>query len=303
MPKIAAPDTKRVNANEALEVRYWCDKWGVTENELRAAVRAVGVMVKAVASPHSATPDSCPPTGAHQTVVGKGRRVAVVEDDPCHAELFGHWLASAGFTCSPFAHGQSALRALTQERFDAVVLDWMLPDLSGLDVLKQMRGALQSSVPVLLVSARDSEGDIVTALSRGADDYMVKPLRRMELLARLDALCRRSGKATPAWPAVIDLGPLHLDCQTRTARRDESSVHLTGKNFDLAVLFSLNIGRLLSRGEIRDAVWGPGAVASSRTIDTHISRVRDQLGLTPSNGWRLAAVYGHGYRLQRLAHP
>jgi two-component system response regulator RegX3 len=170
--------------------------------------------------------------------------------------------------------------------------------MSGLDVLKEVRGALQSPVPVLFVSARTNEADIVMALNQGADDYMVKPLRRPELLARLEAIGRFHEKSKPTQPEELSLGALRIDCQTHLAWRDGRSVHLTAKDFDLSVLFLRNVGQLLYREELLEA-WCPGAAVSSRTLDTHISRIRHKLGLTPSNGWRLAAVYGHGYRLEK----
>jgi len=225
--------------------------------------------------------------------------VALLEDDPAHAELLGHWLETAGYLCSRHERGGTLARALVQERFDVLVLDWTLPDMSGVDLLKHVRDTLRSSVPILFVSARGREADIVTALRQGADDYMVKPVRPLELLARLEAISRRQAGAHP--PQVIERRTLRLDCQTRLARREGEPVHLTGKDFDLSALFLLNVGRLLCRGELRDAVWGPGVAVASRTLDTHVSRIRDKLGLTPSNGWRLSAVYGRGYRLQEVA--
>jgi len=246
---------------------------------------------------NSATRSSC------NQIRTTGMRVALLEDDASHAELFSHWLASAGFLCSQYARGQSLLRVLRQESFDFLVLDWILPDISGVDVLRHVRGALQSPIPVLLISARAREADIVTALRQGADDYIVKPVRRLEFVARLEALGRRRGMSKPAQPEVIEVGALRIDCQSRTAWREHRSIHLTAKQVDLAVLFLLNIGRLLSRGEVQEAVWGPDGVPSSRTLDTYISCLRDKLGLTPSNGWRLAAVYGHGYRLEEVTMP
>jgi DNA-binding response OmpR family regulator len=227
-------------------------------------------------------------------------RVALLEDDPSQAELISHWLTSAGLFCSRYERGHGLICTLRKESFDALVLDWNLPELNGLDVLKHVRGTLRSSVPVLFVSARDRELDIVTALKQGADDYMVKPLHRMELLARLEAIARR-GRPEPRQPEVIDIGALRVNCQTRIAQRDGVAIELTAKDFDLVVLFLRNIGRLLSRAELREAVWGSSVAFHSRTLDTHICRIRDRVGLTPAHGWRLAAVYGHGYRLQQIA--
>ena len=227
-------------------------------------------------------------------------RVALLEDDPSHANILLHWLSSAGLACSRYEHGQGLLDALRHESFDALVVDWSLPDINGLEVLKQVRRTLRLSVPILLVSARANEADIVTALNQGADDYMVKPVRRRELLVRLETIRRRSGVWKPAEPQVITRGALRLHCGTRTAWLGDQQIHLTAKDFELAAVVLLNQGRLLSRADLREAVWGRGAPVSSRTLDTHISRIRDKLELTPSNGWRLAAVYGHGYRLQQV---
>jgi DNA-binding response OmpR family regulator len=177
-------------------------------------------------------------------------------------------------------------------------LDWAFPDINGVDLLKYVRGSLQSCVPAVFIGDYASEVDIVNALTHGADDWIVKPVRCLELLARLEAITRRSG-LKPQLPNMIDLGALRFDRESRTAWRDGRPIQLTAKDFDLSVLLLVNVGRLLSRKEISASVWGPRAVMSSRTLDTHICRIRHKLELTPSNGWRLAAVYGRGYRLRR----
>jgi DNA-binding response OmpR family regulator len=234
------------------------------------------------------------------TMITNSMRVALVENDRSQAELLSDWLSVAGHRCSRHAHGQTLVRALAQESFDALILG-NLPDMSGVGVLKRVRRDLQSSLPVLFVTAGDGESDIVTALNQGADDCMVKPVRRMEFLARLEAIARR-GIREPRPPQAIDLGSLRIDCQTRSAWLDDKPVHLTAKDFDLSVLFLQNIGRLLSRGRIREAVWGPRSV-SSRTLDTHVCRIRNRLRLMPHDGWRLTAVYGHGYCLRQVVLP
>jgi DNA-binding response OmpR family regulator len=224
-------------------------------------------------------------------------RVALLTGDSTQAALLSPSVRQV--LCRRYDGGESLLRALSEESFDALVLDWRVPDMSGLRVLQQVRGVLQSSVPILFVSDSAREVDIVTALQRGADDYMVKPIRPVELLARLEAIVRRGG-SQPEYTGMLDLRALHFNCQTRTAWRDDHLVHLAPKDFDLAVLFARNVGRLLSRAYIRDAVWGPGSVFSSRTLCTHVSHIRDKLALTPPHGWHLAAVYGHGYRLDEV---
>ena len=229
-------------------------------------------------------------------------RIALLENDSSLAHLLGNWLAFAGHRCIRHEGAQSLVHALRHETFDVLVLDGDLPDASGAGLLRHVRSELQSSLPILFFTAQESEDDVVTALRQGADDCMNKPLRRMELLARLEAITRRGGLER-VQPEVIDLGSLRVDCRMRTAQLDDQLVNLTAKDFDLSVLFLRNIGRLLSRRWLSEAVWGHRAAVASRTLDTHVSRIRHRLRLTPHNGWRLTAVYGHGYRLQYAEMP
>jgi DNA-binding response OmpR family regulator len=180
-----------------------------------------------------------------------------------------------------------------------LVLDWNLRDISGVEVLRRIRDSDQSSVPILFASARGREEDVVSALRQGADDYMIKPVRYLEFIARLEAIARR-GKHRTEQPEVLKLDVYHVDGLSRTLMRDGRPVELTGKDFDLSVLFLRNVGQLLSRRHICERVWGRSEVVTSRTVDTHVSRVRHKLGFIPENGWRLAAKYGYGYRLQQL---
>jgi two-component system, OmpR family, response regulator RegX3 len=226
-------------------------------------------------------------------------RVAVVEDDPTHLELLGRWLEQAGHRFYPFDHGETAVEACKRQPFDVLVLDWNLRGISGVDVLRRVRRSERASLPILFMSARSSEDDVVTALKQGADDYIVKPARRLELIARLEALARRGEHVNePIEPLEID--PYRVDFRSRTLLRDGRPLELTAKDFDLAGLFLRNVGNLLARRQIMESVWGTTAAITSRTLDTHISRIRIRLGLTPERGWHLTAVYGHGYRLSRL---
>ena len=163
-----------------------------------------------------------------------------------------------------------------------------------------IRANIAEPVPVLFVTARQREEDIVHALSSGADDYMIKPLGRLELLARIDALARRMRPSQRQDDGVLDYGRLSVDGRSRQVKLDGRVVTMTQKDYELAVFLLRNIGRLLSRGHILEAVWGQSAELNTRTVDTHVSRIRRKLELTPENGWRLSAVYQHGYRLERV---
>jgi DNA-binding response OmpR family regulator len=170
-----------------------------------------------------------------------------------------------------------------------------------MDVVERVRQRLKSAVPILFVTARSDEQDVVAALREGADDYIAKPLKRLELIARLDAVMRRVAATQPAAAPAIEIGRVRLDQASRTITVNGKAPDLSVKDFDLARLFLCNVGRLLSRREIVEAVWGSKEMIGSRTIDTHVSRVRTRLWLTEENGWRLSAVYAHGYKLEQLA--
>jgi DNA-binding response OmpR family regulator len=184
------------------------------------------------------------------------------------------------------------------QQLDMLLLDWNLPETTGIDVLRRLR-QVSTRTPVLFCTARGDQDDVVKALREGADGYVVKPIRRIELLARIDTVARRTSKLNRASEA-FEVRGLHVDCERRAVVKAGVQLELTTKDFDLAVLFLRNVGRLLSRSQIQEAVWATSAV-TSRTIDTHVSRIRSKLGLVPKNGWQLKAVYAHGYRLEEVA--
>jgi DNA-binding response OmpR family regulator len=227
-------------------------------------------------------------------------RIAVLEDDPSQAKLLQHWIDSQGYICRLFDKGGDILRSVLRDTYDLVVLDWRVPDLSGEEVLKAIRKSVREPLPVLFTTGRDREEDIVHALKAGADDYLTKPLRRLEFLARVEALLRRSrGHGRDAGEAV-EAGAFRIDLAGRTLHKDETLIELTQKEFDMAALLFRNVGRLLSRSYLLDTVWGISADVSTRTVDTHASQLRTKLRLYPEEGWRLSAVYQHGYRLERV---
>jgi two-component system response regulator RegX3 len=227
-------------------------------------------------------------------------RIALLEDDPSQSDLVRLWLTVAGHSCHPFARSREFMRALARDSFDLLLLDWELPDLNGDAVLAWVRTNVRDNVPVLFATARDTEQDIVAALKGGADDYLVKPLRRAELLARVEALGRRS-RPRPASHEALTVGEFQIDLDRRSVTRNGTVIELTQKDFDLAAFLFRNVGNLVSRGHILESVWGRNPDLNTRTVDTHISRLRAKLGLVPEQGWRLAAIYQHGYRLEPLA--
>ncbi len=228
-------------------------------------------------------------------------RIALLEDEQDQADLVCAWLKVAGHSCHAYALGKELLRAAQRESFDMFLLDWEVPGMSGAEVLVWIRANIDEPVPVLFVTARQREEDIVHALSSGADDYMIKPLRKLEFLARIDALARRARPGPRADEGVLEFGRLSVDCRNRLVRLDGAVVAMTQKDYELALFLLRNIGRLLSRAHILEAVWGQSAEINTRTVDTHVSRIRSKLQLTPENGWSLSAVYQHGYRLERAA--
>ncbi len=226
-------------------------------------------------------------------------RIAIVEDDVSQADLVRIWLVGAGHACHTFARGREFMRVMARDSFDLIVLDWELPDVNGDAILAWVRANVREPVPVLFTTARDAEADIVQALKAGADDYLVKPLRKQELLARVEALGRRA-RPKPRTAEHLKLAEFDVDIDRRVVTRHGAEVDLTQKDFDLAVFLFRNVGNLVSRGHILESVWGRTSDLNTRTVDTHISRLRSKLGLVPENGWKLTAVYQHGYRLEQV---
>ncbi len=227
-------------------------------------------------------------------------RIGLLEDDGAQLELMRRWIEAAGHACAAFDCGKAFLREIGRETYDLHVLDWELPDVSGTDVLTWIRRNIADPVPVLFVTARDTEHDIVSALTLGADDYMVKPVRRMELLARIAALGRRGKTGIGDGDTVMEVGKLRVNLRARNVYRCSEAIKMTRKDYELAVFLLRNRGRLLSRGHILEIVWGRTAAVNTRTVDTHVSRVRKKLGLVPEEGWRLSSIYQQGYRLELL---
>lgn len=228
-------------------------------------------------------------------------RIAYLEDDPDQAALVRTWLEGGGHMCHHFERGHALQRSLARESFDLYLLDWQLPDIDGLEVLKEIRARAPRS-PVIFTTARDRDDDVARVLQAGADDYIAKPVRRGELLARIEAVARRMHGAQSA-PDVLEHPPFRVHRGARTVERNGERIALTDKEYALAEFLFLNAGRVVSRQHLLEAVWGLDAKANTRTVDTHMSRLRAKLGLGDDGGWRVVAVHQFGYRLERFPEP
>ncbi|RXZ36117.1 DNA-binding response regulator [Oxalobacteraceae bacterium CAVE-383] len=245
--------------------------------------------------------------------------IAALEDDPNEASLIQQILVNAGHACTVFSTGAALLDALRARHFDLLVLDWNLPDMTGYDVVNWVRSNLSAQVLVLFLSNRALEENIVLGLMAGGDDYMLKPVRRAELLARVHALSRRlapapsasvphrapatsaPAAATPAAESpTLEIGPYRLNRILKSARLHGKPVELKPKEFDIAFILFQNAGGIVARDKLIEAVWGRELVMTSRTLDTHMSNVRGKLVLKPENGVKLTTIYTLGYRLDLL---
>lgn len=230
-----------------------------------------------------------------------GNRVIVVgmlEDDPDQAAVVSHWLEQAGYATRLFGTANEFRRRQGVEAIDLLLLDWMLPDTNGIEVIEWVRESANGTLPVIFLTALGGEDEIVRGLACGADDYVVKPPRRAELLARVSAVLRRRGVEGEGGEAV-EVAPYRLDGVRRRLSIDGREIELTQREFDLAMFLFRRHGRIVSRDALLENVWNVSAAVSTRTVDTHVSRLRKKLELGGEHGWRLAAIYQHGYRLER----
>ena len=225
-------------------------------------------------------------------------RCAIVDDDRAQTALVEKLLTGAGHSCEVFHGGAALLARLRQDTFDLVVLDWSMPGLSGIEVLRTIRAGPSSGTPVLMLTARADTSDIVAGLEAGADDYVVKPLVPEIFLARVDAILRRAGLARPA-SSLSQFGAYSFDRATETVSFGGQVVKLTAKEFALALAFFENISRPLARAWLLETGWGSRADLESRTLDAHVSKIRVKLHLRAEMGYRLNPVYSYGYRLER----
>ncbi len=239
-------------------------------------------------------------TGEQKTMGEARWTVGCVEDDPDQVGLLRLWLEQAGYGCAVFRTASDFRRGLGNEAVDLVLLDRALPDATGFEVLSWIRQSPNAGLPVIFLTASGEESDIIEGLAAGADDYVVKPPKQGELLARVAAVMRRRGGDVDGVD-VLELPPYQIDPQRRQVSVGGKAAELTQREYELACYLFRRQGRIVSRDALLENVWNRGGV-TTRTVDTHISRLRKKLGLSGEHGWRLTAVYQHGYRIECVRH-
>jgi two-component system response regulator RegX3 len=223
-------------------------------------------------------------------------RVLVVEDEESFSDALSYMLRREGFDAVVSTTGPEALEEFDRGGADIVLLDLMLPGLSGTEVCRALRS--RSSVPIIMLTAKDTEIDKVVGLELGADDYVTKPYSARELVARIRAVLRRRGEAEPPTDGVLEAGPVRMDVERHVVAVDGAQVALPLKEFDLLELLMRNAGRVLTRMQLIDRVWGSDYVGDTKTLDVHVKRLRAKIEPDPANPTFLLTVRGLGYKLE-----
>ena len=224
-------------------------------------------------------------------------RFAAVDDEVSQLELIQTIISSMGHECHTYTTGNSLIKTLRRESYDFLLIDWELPDIKGPEIVKWVRENKSKTVPILFITNRRDERDVAYALSVGADDYIRKPIRIHEMVARIEALLRRLNPSTIQ--SKFSWGKYAFLPERQLVELNNTTITLKNREFELALFLFQNIGRLLSRQHLQEQLWGTQMTdVITRTLDTHISAVRNKLSLHPENGYHLVSVYGYGYRLE-----
>jgi two-component system response regulator RegX3 len=224
-------------------------------------------------------------------------RVLVVEDEESFSDALSYMLRKEGFEVSVADTGPAALTEFDRTGADIVLLDLMLPEMSGTEVCRQLR--TKSQVPIIMITARDSEIDKVVGLEIGADDYVTKPYSPRELVARIRAVLRRQTvDAAEISAPTLAVGPVRMDVDRHVVTVDGSPVQLPLKEFELLELLLRNAGRVLTRGQLIDRIWGADYVGDTKTLDVHVKRLRSKVEPSPSNPRHIVTVRGLGYKFE-----
>jgi len=223
-------------------------------------------------------------------------RVLVVEDEESFSDALSYMLRREGYEVEIAESGPQALSAFDRTGADLVLLDLMLPGLPGTEVCRELRN--RSKVPIIMVTARDTEVDKVVGLELGADDYVTKPFSSRELIARVRAVLRRGGESDELVTNTVEAGPVRMDVERHTVAVDGRQVNMPLKEFDLLELLLRNAGRVLTRGQLIDRVWGSDYVGDTKTLDVHVKRLRAKIEPDPGNPKYLVTVRGLGYKFE-----
>ena len=225
--------------------------------------------------------------------------ILVVDDEPSYRDALSVALEREGFTVETASDGAEAIASFDATHPALILLDVMLPQMSGIDVCRELR--TRSQVPIIMVTARNSEIDAVVGLEVGADDYVTKPFRLRELVARVRATLRRAPSAHALGPTaeVIEVGDVKLDASRHEVYAHKKLVPLPLKEFELLELLLVNAGRVLNRDFLIDRIWGPNYYGDTKTLDVHIKRLRGRLETDPANPTRIVTVRGVGYRYEK----
>lgn len=225
-------------------------------------------------------------------------RIAILDEDDSRLELVRAPLLALGHSCLHVRSSADMLDHLRQDGCNLLAMDWQTANVAGAQLIRAAREKSTIRVPVLCLCGRDAE-DIISALDAGADDYLVKPVRRGEIATRVQVLLRRAYPEQDTGE-LLRFGLYAFETQSARVTMAGKAIDITHKEFELALLFFRNLGRPLSRAYVLEAIWAREPDMASRTMDTHVSRVRSKLGLRPENGYRLVPVYSYGYRLEQV---
>lgn len=223
-------------------------------------------------------------------------RILVVEDEESFSDPLSYMLEKEGYDVAVAETGPDALTEFDRNGADLVLLDLMLPGLSGVDVCRALRA--KSSVPVIMLTAKDSEVDKVVGLEIGADDYVTKPYSGRELLARIKAVLRRQTEPEELVPATVESGPVRMDVERHTVTVRGESVTMPLKEFELLEMLLRNAGRVLTRGQLIDRIWGADYIGDTKTLDVHVKRLRAKIEPDPGTPRHIVTVRGLGYKFE-----
>ncbi len=222
-------------------------------------------------------------------------RILIIEDEESYREALSYMLSKEGFEVATAPDGRSGLAEYDRAGADLVLLDQMMPGMSGLEVCRELR--VRGNVAIVMVTARDAEVDKVVGLELGADDYVTKPFSQRELTARIRAILRR-GRDEAVLPDVVGAAGVRVDVERRQVSVDGVEVAFALREFELLELLVRNAGRVMTRGQLIDRIWGSDYVGDTKTLDVHVKRLRSKIEKDPANPVRLLTVRGLGYKFE-----